>query len=828
MPKSDFADLAVFKSATEYDEAKEYMRAIETYNYLLATHPQSKYVVDAINNLAFDYAELRDYRNAALTYERLAAIHPEPDKARDALYNASIFFVRAKDWENAIKANRQFVDRFPQADEADDLLYDIAGYYLKLNDEEKASKAYSEFADKYPNSPRVVESLFRRGEYFRKVGQNTSALVEYRRALEKSKDLETLGLDRNDYYAAEAEFGLATVKFNEFDDIDFLLPVSQQERNKRRKRDLLLEVVKHYSAAATFGTPRLYEATYMIGAAYQEFAETWARQEIPEMDATRKVVAQKEINETAADLYERAAASYRNSIEALERLADKYEASLIEQMQGDTTQVAVEDSLLRTARNWIERSKHKVTEVNFDITEISFSTAKAILNAPIPSGLGTLRELLYRKRLLEQAVVPLASETVTAFQNNLTEADSLGIKDQWVELSRQRIISASNLIPDKYAETSRLALDYYQKSLYDYAELIYSGTDLMKIEDRVISTSQTIENTLDFAKTSASLAADKYVATLTLAQELEIDNQQVEATKDTLLSSLLGFGLKCDSLSVGVREQSAKTTELFRKTNRPIYEEGQYTFESAFLSLRDVEREILELGYNLAQDHNIQTIWAKNLALELVRFDPEEYAGILNMKIVEQTILTDTTWLADSDHMEDWIEPNYNDKGWHRARQVDSISVTTTVAGTPIWFYAEVPKVSQDTLSTAETVLIPTKVAYFRKSISVKGLPVSCKIEIAADDAYHLFFNGQYISKRSSEEQSWTTVHDHDLSDFLNKGTNVVAIQVEDADQTAQGLRAKISVRSLPNYDVIKDSIRPELANEKMQEQLILDRGRIP
>ena len=836
VPRSEFADLAVFKSATEYDEANEYMRAIETYNYLIATHPQSKYVVDAVNNLAFDYVELRDYKNAALTYERLAAIHPDPEKARDALYNASIFFFRAEDWQNTIKANKLFVERFPDADEADELYYDIAGYYRKLNEEEKAAEAYSDFVEKYPNSPRVVEGLFSRGEYFRKIGQNTTALVEYRRALAKNNELKELGLDRNDYYAAEAEFGLATVKFEEFDEIEFLLPRSQQDRARKRKRDLLLEVVKHYSAAASYGTPRLYEATFMIGTAYQEFAETWARQEIPEMDATHRVVAKKEINETAADLYERAASSYRNSIEALERLAGNYEASLREQMPEDTTKVVIEDSLLRAARGWIERSKHKVTEVNYDITEISLSTAKALLNAPVPSGLGKLRELIYRKRLLEQAVAPLCSETITAFQNNLVEADSLGIDNQWVELSRQRIVSTSNLMPNQYSQIAHRALRYYEKSMDNYAELIYSGAELDQVQDRVITASENIETMLEFAKATAITSADKYIETLVLAADVNIDNDQVRTTQDSMLASLLWFGLKCDSLATHARNQNVKATALFRKTDQPIYEEGKFAFESAYLSLRNVEQEILELGHRHAQELGIQNIWAKNLTLQLIRFDPEKYAGLLHMTITQQEILTDTTWLVSPDYHDGWVEVKYNDSGWDRAMLVDSVDFEVEGLGNPLWLYLEIPVVDrdagavriEDTLRVEKTKLIPTTMAYFRKTFSVKGLPVSCNIEIIADQAYNLFFNGQYIARQTNEDSDWITVYSHDLSDFLNKGTNVVAIQVENIDNTTQGLRSKIIIRILPNWDVIEDSLRPELANEKVQEQLILDRGRIP
>ena len=447
-----------------------------------------------------------------------------------------------------------------------------------------------------------------------------------------------------------------------------------------------------------------------------------------------------------------------------------------------------------------------------------------------------LRELVYRKRLLEQAVAPLSEETVTAFQNNLVEADSLGIDNQWVELSRQRIISASNLIPNQYARIAHRALTYFERSLSDLAELIFSGAKLDDVQDRVIVETENIENTLEFAKNVSILSADKYLATLSMASDLDIDNDQVKATQDSMLASLLRFGLKCDSLASDARNQDIKATELLRKTDQPIYEEGQFSFESAYLSLRSVEQEILELGHKYAQEHDIDNLWAKNLTLQLVRFDPEKYAGLLQMSISQQNIFTDTTWVVSADRYDGWVEVNYDDGRWLHAMRVDSVTTEITGLGDPLWLYFKVPLVDQeaaavtgeDTLESVKTKLVPTSMAFFRKSFSVKGLPVSCTMEIVADQAYNLFFNGQYIARQTNEEGEWTTIHKHDLSDFLNKGKNVIAIQVEDMDETTQGLRSKIIVRILPNWDVIEDGLRPELANEKVQEKLLLDQGRIP
>ncbi|MDZ7262439.1 MAG: tetratricopeptide repeat protein, partial [candidate division KSB1 bacterium] len=419
VPDVEFADLALLNGALEYDKAREFRRAVETYDYLVDSYTNSRYFLDAMNNLAIDYGELDEPRNAALTYEKLSSLHSDSDKARDALYNASVFYVRAQDWESAIRVNKEFVKKYPQSEDADDLYYDMASYYLKLDELEKANEIYGEFAKKYPDSPRVVETYYRRGEYLRERNEWDKAEAEYKLAIAKNKELKARDIEPNDYFAAEALFSLTQLKYDEFDKIEFRLPQSQMAKDKKRKKDLLLEIVEGYTNVAAYGTLRLYEATYNIGIAYEEFAETWARQELPPMDETRLAVAQKEVNQTAAELYDRAVTSFMNSVEVLTRLANEYQQRLEDSLSAradslSSYQVSMEDSTLRMARRWIERSKEKVSEIIYDIAELNYESVRKFLTAPLPEGLDKVTEMEYRNQVLTRAVKPLIDQIVEA------------------------------------------------------------------------------------------------------------------------------------------------------------------------------------------------------------------------------------------------------------------------------------------------------------------------------------------------------------------------------------------------------------------------------
>ena len=98
-------------------------------------------------------------------------------------------------------------------------------------------------------------------------------------------------------------------------------------QKKKEKKALLVELVEKYTTVAGFGTVRLYESTYKIGQAYEEFAKTWAHQEIPAMEENRRIVAGKEINQTAAGLYDKAVEAYKNGAGILEKFAAKQKQS---------------------------------------------------------------------------------------------------------------------------------------------------------------------------------------------------------------------------------------------------------------------------------------------------------------------------------------------------------------------------------------------------------------------------------------------------------------------------------------------------------------------
>jgi len=859
VPAAEFADLSLFNAALEYDKAKEFSRAVETYNYLIETRTNSRYLLDAMNNLAYDYGEMNENKNAALTYERLAAMAKDSSQAYDALFNSSYFFVRAEEWEDAIRVNKLFVEKYPDSEDADDLYYDMATYYLKLDDLEHANQIYGEYARRFPDSPRVVETFFQRGEYFRSKNQLDKAATEYRQAIAKNEEFHKKNLENNDFYAAEALFQLTNLKYAEFDGIEFTLPQAKFEQDKKRKRELLIEIVDGFTRVASFGTLRLYEATYNIGKAYEEFALTWANQQIPPMEETRRIVTQKEINETTADLYGKAEDSYKQAVNVLTRLADEYERSLMGADSltppDDMIKIVRHDSTLRVARRWIDRCKEKISEVIFDIAELNFSTVNAFLDAPIPDGLDNVAEMEYRRQVLGKAITPLIQEIIDAHIRNVRESWELGIENQWVKLSRQKILTSNNLLAAEYNKLAQKSLELYQQSLEKYLKIIEPGAPATAGADPIMLADQ-MANLIDFSKAFARVTTDVYKKTLELATKQNIRDPITAETKEKMLKDLYTTAQTIQSLGEIVRGNRRKYQKLFKETDNIEYEEALFTFEDNYLSFKEAAQELLESGYRLSQEMQLSNQWVPRIMLALVQISPEQYCSILNLTPKTVQIVSGPTWRASVNYVEGWIEPDFDGSQWESARYVMTSDQNFNAGKlTPVWFS---PPVTTDSVALAgvdSVTLVTTasdstladsalasfrqtsfadraddstgefcKRVFFRKKFTIVGLPVAADIKLQVDDSYNLFLNGEYIATVKGDSTKPLQEHSHQLTENLVEGENVIAIEGIDNDGSGRGLIAILTVKSLPGWIDKKQQIQLETSDEKIKQNLVMDK----
>ncbi|MGQ9853707.1 MAG: hypothetical protein ACUVTG_09935, partial [Candidatus Oleimicrobiaceae bacterium] len=110
----------------------------------------------------------------------------------------------------------------------------------------------------------------------------------------------------------------------------------------------------------------------------------------------------------------------------------------------------------------------------------------------------------------------------------------------------------------------------------------------------------------------------------------------------------------------------------------------------------------------------------------------------------------------------------------------------------------------------------------------VQGLPVAAQVRLAADGSYNLFVNGNFVAQVVQPAEKPLGVYIHEVSEFLQEGQNVVAVEARDVDGEIEGVNVLLSWRTIPEWQEARRRLTPIVLDEKERERLLQERERIP
>ena len=87
---------------------------------------------------------------------------------------------------------------------------------------------------------------------------------------------------------------------------------------------------------------------------------------------------------------------------------------------------------------------------------------------------------------------------------------------------------------------------------------------------------------------------------------------------------------------------------------------------------------------------------------------------------------------------------------------------------------------------------VPVGTCYFRKSFTLKKKGEG-EIRITADNQFQLFVNGKPVG----DGNDWRQIEVFDISEFLQKGVNTIAVEATNADEGSAGLVARVLVKPI-------------------------------
>jgi len=828
---------ALLNSGLNYQKSKDWIRAIASYDSLVTRYPSSKFAVQALQNMADDYKELEQYANAGSTYERIFTDFKKSENIDAALYNASFYYKKGEDWNNAIRVNNLYIQTYPQQSFATDLFFANAELYLKQNNVSEANKIYEQFAQRFPDDPRTVTAYYERGKYYLDNGQMTIAKAELNKAISQSESFRRQGKDPNAFVAGEAVNALAEILHKEYRTITLTQPKSNIDAQLARMRTTMTDLNQAYSKVLTFGSPRSFEATYNTARSYEEFAQIFAAQEIdPNLNQTKAFVARKTINEQSAGLFEKAVEQYKKVVENIPLIAEKLgigmdapaEQATIAPMDSLPSEEEIEraaeaDSTRELAIKWHNKAKDKVSELLY--TEASLTSDnvhEAIVMKPPMTD--PVQRLIFRRTILSKAALPAINQTIEAHIRNIQEADEMGLSNKYVEESKRQVLLTSNVLGSELEGVVYSALSEYKNKVTELEGLIEQdfgaknskGLDYYGLDN---DASQLI----DYVQIVSNDVVNAYAKTLDLADQHSIRNDLVKNTHERLLRYAVQIADRMAEEAEVAKERSEYYQVQFDSTENYNYDDATGFFENYLFGFTDKSKEIMELAFEMQQTHEMRNIWANKLLLRLIRLDPVAYSANIEKDKIE--VFSDGAWKYSTTYFaEQWTKPDFDDSGWDYANSSYSVDNPFTALGqdpNAIWVkpvFTETSSALSDTLlsdslavvdsvysdttlaaAAVETNVSADTLVFFRKSFELDGTVLGGAIYLTADNDYRIYLNGEYIMDDEFDDYSVVDSLDYyTLELYLKKGTNLLAIDVEDKDLTAGGLKLYAYFEVLP------------------------------
>lgn len=113
---------------------------------------------------------------------------------------------------------------------------------------------------------------------------------------------------------------------------------------------------------------------------------------------------------------------------------------------------------------------------------------------------------------------------------------------------------------------------------------------------------------------------------------------------------------------------------------------------------------------------------------------------------------------------------------------------------------------------------------YFRRSFTIEEPPSSGHVYMTADDNFSLYVNGTYVADDDQDTLDWMQVKEFDISDYLQMGDNIIAVEATDMDDTRYGLRVGVIYETIPDIDAQLDlMVQREVENQRRAREGITE-----
>lgn len=265
---------AKFKLAEGFKERGELAVAAQAFENIAASSPDSTIAEMAFAESAVQYDKAGDKEKAVEIYEKFYLKYPRSPRIDEALFRAALLCEEMDKWTRASQNYLALATARPHSPYAARSVFAAARCYENAGLLENALKNYDRYLAEYPDEiDQYLEALCRVGEIHYQRKNYTQAGQYFKRTIARYRENMDKGLAVEPYMAAQAQFRLGEMKFEDYKRINLEPPI---DKSLQRKQTMFTEVVNTYKEAATFQVAEWFTAaSYRIGETYEEFGRAF-------------------------------------------------------------------------------------------------------------------------------------------------------------------------------------------------------------------------------------------------------------------------------------------------------------------------------------------------------------------------------------------------------------------------------------------------------------------------------------------------------------------------------------------------------------------------
>jgi TolA-binding protein len=832
-PQSAFADRALNQASfLTLDKQKDLATAGALYERLSLGYPQSELARPAITNASYCYEKVGDWastiRMNALYVER----HPDAEDAAVVLFQNAGLWLKLDNVTAANAIYAEFAARYPQDPRTVQAYVERAEYILRQRDE---SAARVEFR-------QAVE----RNRSLRQKGGEGNPLYA-------SKALRKLTGWRFDEYramnlaqpAARFEQDLAAKKSAR----DALL-ADLTELVQMGTGDLFY--ARHLIAATHDEFARAYreqersawrtpEERVKGEIAIQDAAHELARV------AARSYIATTQDLEVLVEALRRDQTALRMRRDNLESwLAASRDSSVLGRddslaLQGSLVQAAdLLDSSLVESSVWTGRSRERVPELmlaSLAVLEQRMDLALALRSSQTQDVFLRLADT--ERNYLGGASLAALQTVVAAYREALEVISQVGLDRLWRPRMEAALRVQALKLPEAARAFRRECGTELDTQVRRFLEVVDKGEDYV---DRAGLTEEDYgSDVLDMADFNKGYQVNSLLLTDRLVQILE-ESELAGSLAAELSDSLASHALQAAEETKGRRERFQSLKEdywkRFEQSASYVHRDAHTTLDDASYFLQQTAKEVLVQAEPLVSRVQAGSVPARRMLLALAELDPATFGSRFGLAEESLSLPGREAWTARRGYQEGFERLELPAEGWQPAQERRSATLENLLPGARSLWAAELPGAllppdtlrlalddSSSTLAalaaggrTLDTLagpaggqirlLMPARQAaqavadtvFLRYTFDLPGTPVGAQLRVAADDAFFLFFNGEYIDELEGVEGSGpgvTEVKTYTLNEFLRSGVNILAAEARDRDGSGGGLAVELQVRQI-------------------------------